>query len=106
MRPHFTTTHNISLNINTLIENLTLDTDRRGSIAQDRMSNTPQLHQGPPFRPTVWNLGGTPVSKVDIPITAVFLVLYILGAVMHMGLFQRNKKRGHKFIFSALLFGA
>jgi hypothetical protein len=104
MRPHFTTTHDTSLSINTLIQTSFQTPIGDGSIAQGTMSGS-QLNQGAPFRPTVWNLGGMPVSKVDIPITAVFLVLYILGATMHMGLFQRNKKRGHKFIFSALLFG-
>jgi len=32
-------------------------------------------------------------------------VLFIGSAVTHMTIFQRNKKRGHKFIFNALLFG-
>ncbi|KAF2752562.1 hypothetical protein EJ05DRAFT_296055 [Pseudovirgaria hyperparasitica] len=58
-----------------------------------------------PYRPTNWALGGANVKHVDIPITAVFLVLFILGAATHMTIFQLNRRRGHKFIFSVLLFG-
>ncbi|KAF2645385.1 hypothetical protein P280DRAFT_118496 [Massarina eburnea CBS 473.64] len=63
------------------------------------------MPSGPPYRPTVWSLGGLPDKKVDIPITAVFLVLYMIGAAVHMTIFQRNRKRGHKFVFNAALFG-
>jgi len=42
---------------------------------------------------------------VDIPITAVFLLLFIIGAATHMTIFQLNRKRGHKFVFSGLIFG-
>jgi hypothetical protein len=67
--------------------------------------NTPQMNQSPPYRPTVWSLGGIPTKNVDIPITAVFLLLYIIGAATHMTIFQLNKRRGHKFIFNGALFG-
>ncbi|KAF2873452.1 hypothetical protein BDV95DRAFT_343859 [Massariosphaeria phaeospora] len=63
------------------------------------------MSQGPPYRPSSWSLGGTPEVRVDIPITAVFLALFIGGAVTHMSIFQMNKRRGHKFLFNALLFG-
>ncbi|KAI9798007.1 MAG: hypothetical protein M1835_005010 [Candelina submexicana] len=58
-----------------------------------------------PFAPTTASLGLTPTAKVDIPITAVFLLLFLLGAVAHMTIFQLNKKKGHKFIMSGLMFG-
>jgi hypothetical protein len=67
--------------------------------------NTPQMNQRPPYRPTVWSLGGRPTKNVDIPITAVFLLLFIIGAATHMTIFQLNRRRGHKFIFNAALFG-
>ncbi|OAL00939.1 hypothetical protein IQ06DRAFT_304648 [Phaeosphaeriaceae sp. SRC1lsM3a] len=61
--------------------------------------------KGPPYFPTVWSLGGTPSKSVDIPITAVFLALFMISAAWHMTIFQKNNKRGHKFVFNAALFG-
>jgi hypothetical protein len=43
--------------------------------------------------------------NIDTPITAVFLVLFMVGAATHMTIFQLNRKRGHKFLFNAVLFG-
>jgi len=40
-----------------------------------------------------------------VPITAVFLVLFMGGAATHMTIFQLNRRKGHKFLFSAMLFG-
>ncbi|KAH7417935.1 hypothetical protein BKA64DRAFT_653189 [Cadophora sp. MPI-SDFR-AT-0126] len=51
------------------------------------------------------NLGGLPVKSIDDPITAVFLFLFVLGAIAHMTIFVTNIRRGHKFIISVLLFG-
>jgi hypothetical protein len=65
----------------------------------------PNLPKGPPYVPTTWPLGGLNETKVDVPITAVFLFLFIIGAVTHMTIFQLNQRKGHKFLFSALLFG-
>jgi hypothetical protein len=45
------------------------------------------------------------VKKVDVPITAVFLALFAISAAWHMIIFQKNIKRGHKFVFNAALFG-
>lgn len=42
---------------------------------------------------------------VDVPICAVLLVFYVAGAVTNMTIFQINRKRDHKFIFSVILFG-
>jgi len=42
---------------------------------------------------------------VDIPITAVFMFLFICCAATHMTIFQLNRRRGHKFIMSGLMFG-
>ncbi|KAF2432671.1 hypothetical protein EJ08DRAFT_127557 [Tothia fuscella] len=67
--------------------------------------NQPPMPKGPPYVPTTWPLGGTNVKHVDIPITAVFLGLFIIGAVIHMTIFQLNQRKHHKFLFSALLFG-
>ena len=58
-----------------------------------------------PYPPANAGLGLVPTTKLDVPITAVFLVLFLLGAVANMTLFRQNMKRGHKFIMSGMLFG-
>ncbi|KUJ16379.1 uncharacterized protein LY89DRAFT_782644 [Mollisia scopiformis] len=58
-----------------------------------------------PYLPTTAGLGGMPTKGLDVPITSVFLVLFVLGAVTHMTILQINLRRGHKFIMSGLLFG-
>jgi len=42
---------------------------------------------------------------LDVPITAVFLLLFLLGAIAHMTIFQKNKAKGQKFVMSAMIFG-
>jgi len=59
----------------------------------------------PPWVPAVWSLGGKPELHIDVPITAVLLCFYICGAATNMTIFQLNNKRGHKFLFSAVMFG-
>ncbi|RKU49013.1 hypothetical protein DL546_009702 [Coniochaeta pulveracea] len=59
----------------------------------------------PPYLPPTAQLGGSPNRSVDVPICAVFLVFFICMAATHMTIFQINRKRGHKFFFSAVLFG-
>lgn len=51
------------------------------------------------------SLGGRPTVSVDIAVCAVFLTLFIAGAAGHMTVFQLNKRRGHKFLLSGMLFG-
>lgn len=58
--------------------------------------NTPQLTA---------QIGGLPTVKVDIPICAVLIAVFILLAASHMTLLQQNRRRGHKFIFNGMLFG-
>ncbi|EQL30270.1 hypothetical protein, variant [Blastomyces dermatitidis ATCC 26199] len=60
---------------------------------------------GPPYPPTTAGMGGRPSTSVDVPITAVFLAIFITGAACHMALFRKNMTRGHKFIPSAATFG-
>lgn len=50
-------------------------------------------------------LGGIPTPGVDDPICAVLLLFYLIGAIVNMAIFQINRRRDHKFIFSLLLFG-
>ncbi|KAL8932165.1 MAG: hypothetical protein Q9216_006940 [Gyalolechia sp. 2 TL-2023] len=61
--------------------------------------------QHAPYPPKDASLGGVPTVDTDIPITAVFLFLFICGAVANMTIFQLNKKRGHKFVMSGMMFG-
>jgi hypothetical protein len=69
------------------------------------MSEHQPPQQGPPYAPRIASLGGRPTIGVDVPITAVFLFLFAIGAAGHMTVFQINRRRGHKFIMSVLTFG-
>ncbi|CAK7220993.1 hypothetical protein SBRCBS47491_004375 [Sporothrix bragantina] len=60
---------------------------------------------GPPYPPTVAGLGGTPTPKVDDPISAVLMVFFIVGAASNMTIMQVNRRRGHKFLISGMVFG-
>ena len=60
---------------------------------------------GPPYAPENAALGGLPTVHTDVPITAVFLVLFIIAAVSHMTILQVNQRRGHKFLMSGMMFG-
>ncbi|KAF3030319.1 hypothetical protein E8E12_000210 [Didymella heteroderae] len=72
-------------------------------------TNEPSLSQQnrgkPPYSPTNAGLGGSPDVIPDIPITAVFLVLYLSLGVVHIKILKSNKDRGHKFIFNGDLLG-
>ena len=59
----------------------------------------------PPYPSKTAALGGVPTNRVDTPITAVFIVLFLIGAVAHMAIFLQNKRKGHKFIMSGMMFG-
>ncbi|KAL1963103.1 hypothetical protein VTN77DRAFT_8646 [Rasamsonia byssochlamydoides] len=61
--------------------------------------------QGPPYAPTTALAGGLPTVSVDVPICAVFIALFAIGAAGHMTIFQLNRRKGHKFIPSAATFG-
>ncbi|MCJ1259753.1 hypothetical protein MMC24_007592 [Lignoscripta atroalba] len=58
-----------------------------------------------PYAPTSAGLGGVPTVHLDVPITAIFLTFFLFGAVAHMTIFQLNRRHGHKFIMSGLMFG-
>ncbi len=58
-----------------------------------------------PYPPATAGLGGIPTKPLDDPITAVFLVLFILGAIAHMAILQINLGRKKKFMISSLLLG-
>jgi Protein of unknown function (DUF3112) len=60
---------------------------------------------GPPYMPETASLGGVPTVSVDIPVCAVFLALFVVGAASHMTILRLNRRRGHKFLMSALMYG-
>lgn len=60
---------------------------------------------GPPYMPSIAQVGGVPTVGIDVPISACLIFLYVCLAVVHMTIFQVNLRREHKFIFSAMLFG-
>ena len=64
-----------------------------------------QAQSGPPYAPTTAMLGGRPTVPLDDPICACLLLLYVAAAATNMTIFQINRRRDHKFLFSALLFG-
>ncbi|KAL9045646.1 MAG: hypothetical protein Q9214_001341 [Letrouitia sp. 1 TL-2023] len=68
-------------------------------------SSAPQHPRHAPYPPTAAALGGHPTVGTDVPITSVFLFLFVCGAIAHMTIFQLNRRRGHKFIMSAMMFG-
>ncbi|KAK3395225.1 hypothetical protein B0H63DRAFT_65371 [Podospora didyma] len=60
---------------------------------------------GPPYLPTTASPGGLPTPIPDDAVSGVLLLFFVCGAAFHMTTFQINRRRGHKFIFSVLLFG-
>ena len=65
----------------------------------------PPQQGGAPYAPRFIGLGGQPAKVPDIPITAVFLFVYLIFAVIHIKIMRYNKDRGHKFVFNGALFG-
>lgn len=74
------------------------------STQQPGQPSPPPL-SGPPYLPPVAQLGGVPSPIPDDAISGVLLLLFMAGAAIHMTIFQINRRREHKFIFSVLLFG-
>ena len=58
-----------------------------------------------PYPPMTQSLGGIPSVIPDIPVTSVFLFLFIVGGAVHMKTFRQNMKDGKKFIMSGMTFG-
>lgn len=58
-----------------------------------------------PYPPRTAGLGGRPSTTLDDPICAVFMFLFVLGAISHMTILQVNLRRGQKFVMSGMLFG-
>lgn len=75
-------------------------------LTLDALQEPPmQQQKGAPYAPPNAGSGGIPNIGTDVPVTSVFLAIFIVGAITHMTIFQLNKKKGHKFILSGLMFG-
>lgn len=61
--------------------------------------------QKAPYTPVIASLGGVPTVGTDVPIIAVFMFLFIVGAITHMTVLQLNLRKKHKFIISGMIFG-
>lgn len=46
-----------------------------------------------------------PTVGLDVPITAIYLVLFVCSAATHMFIIQNNRQKSHKFLLSNMLFG-
>lgn len=60
---------------------------------------------GPPYPPSTAFLGEVPSVLPDVPVTAVFLLLFVLAAAAHVLIFKINKKQSHLFFLSMIIFG-
>ncbi|CAJ2512471.1 Uu.00g054860.m01.CDS01 [Anthostomella pinea] len=70
------------------------------------MSGQQQQEQaGPPYASRTAGLGGLPSVLPDVPVCAVFMLLYAAFAATNMTILQVNLRRKHKFLLSGLLFG-
>ncbi|KAI1200685.1 hypothetical protein F5X97DRAFT_292592 [Nemania serpens] len=65
----------------------------------------PQQPPGPPYASRTAGIGGLPEIVPDIPISAVFILIYLGFAVTNMTILQLNLRAKHKFIISGALFG-
>ncbi|CAZ85719.1 unnamed protein product [Tuber melanosporum] len=63
------------------------------------------MPSGPPYLPKSAGYGGRPNKSIDIPISSVFIAIFLILGVAHMRLFKINRSRGHLFVFSAVTFG-
>ena len=50
-------------------------------------------------------IGGRPTVREDIPVSAVLLFLYVVGAVSNQSMFQMNRRKAHRFYMSWAMFG-
>lgn len=59
---------------------------------------------GPPYPPQTQSLGTPPTPNPDVPVSAVFLALFLFAGVAHLALFVRNKKNQFFFPLSMPMF--
>lgn len=69
------------------------------------MSYLSQRSSGGPYASNAAGAGGLPTITPDIPVCAVFILIYISFAARNSTIFQINRRKNHKFFLSALLTG-
>jgi len=57
-----------------------------------------------PFTPRNGVIGEVPTLSVDVPITIIFMILFMSGAAYHLIRHEINSKKGHNFLLSDLVF--
>ncbi|KAH7328108.1 hypothetical protein B0I35DRAFT_403530 [Stachybotrys elegans] len=60
-------------------------------------------NMSPPYADDSPQLGGSPSTSVDVPLSAVFIALFLVSAGSNLFLFRRNMGRGYKFLLSFVL---
>ncbi|KAK2592069.1 hypothetical protein QQS21_010230 [Conoideocrella luteorostrata] len=65
------------------------------ALAEGQMEKPPEMKKFP---------GGIPTPTLDVAVTFTFLILFSLGAYLHISVYKANAKRGHKFLLSSLMF--
>ncbi|KAI1148579.1 hypothetical protein F4825DRAFT_433486 [Nemania diffusa] len=63
------------------------------------------MSSGPPYASRTAVAGGLPSVIPDVPISAVFLVVYLGFAATNMTILQINLRRQHKFVINGAMFG-
>ncbi|KAF3490873.1 uncharacterized protein GIQ15_00390 [Arthroderma uncinatum] len=71
------------------------------AIGHGPQGNPGMAMKGPPYPPAGASIGGRATAPVDVPISAVFIAIFLAGAVSHFTIFRKNLKRNYKFIPSA-----
>ncbi|KAK1059321.1 39S ribosomal protein L16, mitochondrial [Friedmanniomyces endolithicus] len=69
------------------------------------MASPSSFPEGPPYASNTATVGGAPTKTIDVPVTAVFLFLYVCLAATNATIFRLNRRKHHKSIISALLGG-
>ena len=60
---------------------------------------------GPPYPPVGALLGGIPASKLNTPISGVLIALFLIAAITHITIFERNRiLRKRRFLPSIMCF--
>ena len=49
--------------------------------------------------------GGTLTTHTDVPVSGFFIAVFACLAIIHMTIFQINKRRNRFFVFSGVVFG-
>ncbi|EDO03176.1 hypothetical protein SS1G_05656 [Sclerotinia sclerotiorum 1980 UF-70] len=62
-------------------------------------------NMSPPYPQRNAIVGLTPTRIIDIPVSTIFMLLFLLAAIIHMTLLQINFRRGQKFLMSGMAFG-